>query len=85
MARDRHGAEQSAPARCGYGTLVDRNSMTTFHIAPVLAILLVLITGSVLLERGAVTVDENFMTTLDGTSLIVWVIAGGRKMAAGTW
>jgi glutamate synthase (NADPH/NADH) small chain len=43
--------------------------------------------------RGAVAVDENFMTTLDGVfaggdtkrgaSLIVWAIAEGRKMAAG--
>ena len=43
--------------------------------------------------RGAVAVDENFMTNLDGVfaggdtkrgaSLIVWAIAEGRKMAAG--
>jgi glutamate synthase (NADPH/NADH) small chain len=43
--------------------------------------------------RGAVSVDENFMTNLDGVfaggdtkrgaSLIVWAIAEGRKMAAG--
>lgn len=43
--------------------------------------------------RGCVTVDENFMTNLDGifaggdtkrgASLIVWAIAEGRKMAAG--
>ena len=43
--------------------------------------------------RGAVAVDENFMTNLDGifaggdtkrgASLIVWAIAEGRKMAAG--
>ena len=43
--------------------------------------------------RGAVTVDQNFMTNLDGVfaggdtkrgaSLIVWAIAEGRKMAAG--
>ena len=43
--------------------------------------------------RGSVTVDENFMTNLDGVfaggdtkrgaSLIVWAIAEGRKMAAG--
>ena len=43
--------------------------------------------------RGAVGVDENFMTNLDGVfaggdtkrgaSLIVWAIAEGRKMAAG--
>ena len=43
--------------------------------------------------RGAVTVDDNFMTNLDGVfaggdtkrgaSLIVWAIAEGRKMAAG--
>ena len=43
--------------------------------------------------RGCVTVDENFMTNLDGVfaggdtkrgaSLIVWAIAEGRKMAAG--
>jgi glutamate synthase (NADPH) small chain len=44
-------------------------------------------------QRGAVSVDENFMTNLDGVfaggdtkrgaSLIVWAIAEGRKMAAG--
>lgn len=44
-------------------------------------------------QRGAVQVDENFMTNLDGVfaggdtrrgaSLIVWAIAEGRKMAAG--
>ena len=44
-------------------------------------------------QRGAVAVDENFMTNLDGVfaggdtkrgaSLIVWAIAEGRKMAAG--
>jgi glutamate synthase (NADPH/NADH) small chain len=44
-------------------------------------------------HRGAVAVDENFMTNLDGVfaggdtkrgaSLIVWAIAEGRKMAAG--
>ncbi|MCP9471470.1 MAG: glutamate synthase subunit beta [Nitrospira sp.] len=44
-------------------------------------------------QRGAVQVDENFMTDLDGVfaggdtrrgaSLIVWAIAEGRKMAAG--
>jgi len=44
-------------------------------------------------SRGAVAVDENFMTNLDGVfaggdtkrgaSLIVWAIAEGRKMAAG--
>lgn len=44
-------------------------------------------------QRGAVHVDENFMTNLDGVfaggdtrrgaSLIVWAIAEGRKMAAG--
>ncbi|HRC42802.1 MAG TPA: FAD-dependent oxidoreductase, partial [Nitrospira sp.] len=43
--------------------------------------------------RGCVTVNENFMTNLDGVfaggdtkrgaSLIVWAIAEGRKMAAG--
>ncbi len=43
--------------------------------------------------RGAVAVDENFMTSVDGVfaagdtkrgaSLIVWAIAEGRKMAAG--
>ena len=43
--------------------------------------------------RGAVSVDDNFMTNLDGVfaggdtkrgaSLIVWAIAEGRKMAAG--
>ncbi|MCX5723195.1 MAG: glutamate synthase subunit beta, partial [Nitrospirae bacterium] len=43
--------------------------------------------------RGAVAVDDNFMTSLDGIfasgdtkrgpSLIVWAIAEGRKMAAG--
>jgi glutamate synthase (NADPH/NADH) small chain len=43
--------------------------------------------------RGAVSVDENFMSNLDGVfaggdtkrgaSLIVWAIAEGRKMAAG--
>ena len=43
--------------------------------------------------RGCVTVDDNFMTNLDGVfaggdtkrgaSLIVWAIAEGRKMAAG--
>jgi glutamate synthase (NADPH/NADH) small chain len=43
--------------------------------------------------RGAVSVDEHFMTNLDGVfaggdtkrgaSLIVWAIAEGRKMAAG--
>jgi glutamate synthase (NADPH/NADH) small chain len=43
--------------------------------------------------RGAVAVDDNFMTNLDGifaggdtkrgASLIVWAIAEGRKMAAG--
>jgi glutamate synthase (NADPH/NADH) small chain len=43
--------------------------------------------------RGSVSVDENFMTNLDGVfaggdtkrgaSLIVWAIAEGRKMAAG--
>lgn len=43
--------------------------------------------------RGAVTVDQHFMTNLDGVfaggdtkrgaSLIVWAIAEGRKMAAG--
>ncbi len=43
--------------------------------------------------RGAVAVDEHFMTNLDGVfaggdikrgaSLIVWAIAEGRKMAAG--
>ena len=43
--------------------------------------------------RGNVTVDDNFMTSLDGVfaggdtkrgaSLIVWAIAEGRKMAAG--
>ena len=43
--------------------------------------------------RGDVTVDDNFMTNLDGVfaggdtkrgaSLIVWAIAEGRKMAAG--
>jgi len=43
--------------------------------------------------RGAVTVDQQFMTNLDGVfaggdtkrgaSLIVWAIAEGRKMAAG--
>jgi glutamate synthase (NADPH/NADH) small chain len=43
--------------------------------------------------RGAVAVDENFMTTVDGVfaagdtkrgaSLIVWAIAEGRKAAAG--
>jgi glutamate synthase (NADPH/NADH) small chain len=43
--------------------------------------------------RGAVSVDANFMTNLDGVfaggdtkrgaSLIVWAIAEGRKMAAG--
>ncbi|MGH7259263.1 MAG: glutamate synthase subunit beta [Nitrospiraceae bacterium] len=43
--------------------------------------------------RGAVAVDENFMTNLDGVfaggdtkrgaSLIVWAIAEGRKVAAG--
>src|SRR5437660_4563045 len=43
--------------------------------------------------RGAVVVDDNFMTNLDGVfaggdtkrgaSLIVWAIAEGRKMAAG--
>jgi glutamate synthase (NADPH/NADH) small chain len=43
--------------------------------------------------RGAVAVDENFMTNLDGVfaggdtkrgaSLIVWAIAEGRKMAVG--
>jgi glutamate synthase (NADPH/NADH) small chain len=44
-------------------------------------------------QRGAVSVDEGFMTSLDGVfaggdtkrgaSLIVWAIAEGRKMAAG--
>ena len=44
-------------------------------------------------QRGAVGVDENFMTNLDGVfaggdikrgaSLIVWAIAEGRKVAAG--
>jgi glutamate synthase (NADPH/NADH) small chain len=44
-------------------------------------------------QRGAVSVDEQFMTNLDGVfaggdtkrgaSLIVWAIAEGRKMAAG--
>ena len=44
-------------------------------------------------QRGAVSVDEGFMTNLDGVfaggdtkrgaSLIVWAIAEGRKMAAG--
>jgi glutamate synthase (NADPH/NADH) small chain len=44
-------------------------------------------------QRGAVAVDEHFMTNLDGVfaggdtkrgaSLIVWAIAEGRKMAAG--
>ncbi len=44
-------------------------------------------------QRGAVAVDENFMTNLDGifaggdtkrgASLIVWAIAEGRKVAAG--
>ena len=44
-------------------------------------------------QRGAVSVDEHFMTNLDGVfaggdtkrgaSLIVWAIAEGRKMAAG--
>jgi glutamate synthase (NADPH/NADH) small chain len=44
-------------------------------------------------SRGAVAVDENFMTNLDGVfaggdtkrgaSLIVWAIAEGRKMAGG--
>jgi glutamate synthase (NADPH/NADH) small chain len=44
-------------------------------------------------QRGAVAVDGNFMTNLDGVfaggdtkrgaSLIVWAIAEGRKMAAG--
>jgi len=44
-------------------------------------------------QRGAVSVDESFMTNLDGVfaggdtkrgaSLIVWAIAEGRKMAAG--
>ena len=44
-------------------------------------------------SRGAVAVDANFMTNLDGVfaggdtkrgaSLIVWAIAEGRKMAAG--
>ncbi|NWF74499.1 MAG: glutamate synthase subunit beta [Nitrospirae bacterium] len=44
-------------------------------------------------QRGAVSVDHNFMTNLDGVfaggdtkrgaSLIVWAIAEGRKMAAG--
>jgi glutamate synthase (NADPH/NADH) small chain len=43
--------------------------------------------------RGAVLVDENFMSSIDGVfaggdtkrgaSLIVWAIAEGRKMAAG--
>jgi glutamate synthase (NADPH/NADH) small chain len=43
--------------------------------------------------RGAISVDENFMSNLDGVfaggdtkrgaSLIVWAIAEGRKMAAG--
>jgi glutamate synthase (NADPH/NADH) small chain len=43
--------------------------------------------------RGAVSVDDQFMTNLDGVfaggdtkrgaSLIVWAIAEGRKMAAG--
>jgi glutamate synthase (NADPH/NADH) small chain len=43
--------------------------------------------------RGAVSVDNNFMSNLDGVfaggdtkrgaSLIVWAIAEGRKMAAG--
>ena len=43
--------------------------------------------------RGAVSVDDHFMTNLDGVfaggdtkrgaSLIVWAIAEGRKMAAG--
>ena len=45
-------------------------------------------------QRGAVSVDEHFMTNLDGVfaggdikrgaSLIVWAIAEGRKMAAGS-
>ena len=49
--------------------------------------------GVVYDPRGAVAVDENFMTNLDGVfaggdtkrgaSLIVWAIAEGRKMAAG--
>jgi glutamate synthase (NADPH/NADH) small chain len=44
-------------------------------------------------SRGAVAVDDNFMTNLEGVfaggdtkrgaSLIVWAIAEGRKMAAG--
>ena len=44
-------------------------------------------------QRGAVSVNEHFMTNLDGVfaggdtkrgaSLIVWAIAEGRKMAAG--
>jgi glutamate synthase (NADPH/NADH) small chain len=44
-------------------------------------------------QRGAVAVDDNFMTNLDGVfaggdtkrgaSLIVWAISEGRKMAAG--
>ena len=44
-------------------------------------------------QRGAVSVDENFMTNLDGVfaggdtkrgaSLIVWAITEGRRMAAG--
>jgi glutamate synthase (NADPH/NADH) small chain len=44
-------------------------------------------------QRGAVVVDQHFMTNLDGVfaggdtkrgaSLIVWAIAEGRKMAAG--
>ena len=43
--------------------------------------------------RGAVSVDENYMSTVEGVfaggdvkrgaSLIVWAIAEGRKMAAG--
>jgi glutamate synthase (NADPH/NADH) small chain len=43
--------------------------------------------------RGAVAVDQSFMTNLDGVfaggdtkrgaSLIVWAIAEGRKMAVG--
>jgi glutamate synthase (NADPH/NADH) small chain len=32
--------------------------------------------------RGAIAVDENFMTNLDGTSFIVWAIVEERKMAA---
>lgn len=45
------------------------------------------------MTRGCVTVNDNFMTNLDGVfaggdtkrgaSLIVWAIAEGRKMAAG--